>query len=206
MLEQLRVCKKCLLSKSFNCFSEYTNKTSQGRRHVCIECRQKENTESSRNKRNSNSEFYGKKIEANKKYRTSEAYKNHLIRKRETGKLSYYNDVRNRLGIILDAAEKRANRKGVEFSLTIDLIYTLMFVQDFKCLKTGLNFDFQPSKEYHKNPLAPSIDRKNSDKGYTLENIQIVCVWYNIMKNEWSDEMIKEMIRVTYIKMFSMEQ
>lgn len=42
-------------------------------------------------------------------------------------------------------------------------------------------------------PFAPSIDRIESKKGYTSDNIQIVCQIVNRAKNEYSQEMFDAM-------------
>lgn len=55
------------------------------------------------------------------------------------------------------------------------------------CPRTGFKFDLSPHAEHHRNPLSPSLDRIDGTKGYIKGNIQIVCSWYNIAKNEYSD-------------------
>jgi len=60
------------------------------------------------------------------------------------------------------------------------------------CPRTGFKFDLSPHTEHHRNPFSPSIDRVDGAKGYIKGNIQIVCSWYNIAKNEYSDaQMLK---------------
>lgn len=60
------------------------------------------------------------------------------------------------------------------------------------CPRTGFKFDLSPHAEHHRNPFSPSIDRIDGAKGYVKGNIQIVCSWYNIAKNEYTDvQMLK---------------
>ena len=56
------------------------------------------------------------------------------------------------------------------------------------CELTGLPFDFKPPKGKVRNPYAPSIDRINSDKGYTKDNIRVVLWAVNAALSECSDE------------------
>lgn len=78
-------------------------------------------------------------------------------------------------------------------------------LQNYKCAVTGIQFDLSYRNEYFKNPRDPSIDRINNSKGYTADNIQLVCAWYNLMKNEWSDDEIKTLIFQSFSKMFNQE-
>lgn len=55
------------------------------------------------------------------------------------------------------------------------------------CPRTGFKFDLSPHADHRRNPLSPSIDRINGTKGYIKGNIQVVCSWYNIAKNEYTD-------------------
>jgi len=58
------------------------------------------------------------------------------------------------------------------------------------CEITGIPFDFEPHKIYSKNPYSPSIDRIDSSKGYTKQNVRIVLWQVNLMRGEISDEEI----------------
>jgi hypothetical protein len=48
--------------------------------------------------------------------------------------------------------------------------------------------------------LLPSIDRIDNNKGYTMDNIQIVSMAYNQMKNIYSEESIMEWINAIKIR------
>lgn len=45
-----------------------------------------------------------------------------------------------------------------------------------------------------REPRSPSIDRKDSSKGYTPENTQFVTCFYNMAKNEWGENEIQDLI------------
>lgn len=81
------------------------------------------------------------------------------------------------------------------FSLTIERVIECL--ENGSCAVTGIRFDLQPyeSKRSGKrcNPFAPSIDRIDSNKGYTNENTRVVIWQFNHMKGELTD---KELLSV----------
>lgn len=201
----MRICKKCNIEKDMSCFGKFTNKGVQGKRHVCISCRQETNTLRTAERRNNDVDFYNKINQNNKNYRKSENYKLHLANKRNKSKNDYANDLNFRFKRILSSAESRVRNKNLEFNINSDLLNVLAMLQNYKCAVTGIQFDLSYRNEYFKNPRAPSIDRINNSKGYTADNIQLVCAWYNLMKNEWSDDEIKTLIFQSFSKMFNQE-
>ena len=84
---------------------------------------------------------------------------------------------------ILKVTKKRAATKGYEFDINRD--WLTKRISKGICEVSGINFDleFVLTKNTNKrSPWGPSIDRKNSNKGYTKDNCQIVCNIYNLMK------------------------
>lgn len=84
--------------------------------------------------------------------------------------------------------EKRGKRATLEKTLTIDDI--LPIVKAGKCQLTGLMFDFKPSEKTFRNPYAPSLDRIDSHKGYTKDNVRVVLTAVNEALGEHTDEEI----------------
>lgn len=91
------------------------------------------------------------------------------------------------------SAKDRARRKGLDYVLTPAIIANLCATQDDKCALTGIAFDYSRTSEYSIRPFAPSIDRKDSTKGYTLDNVQMTCAMVNKAKNEFRQEVFDEM-------------
>jgi hypothetical protein len=96
------------------------------------------------------------------------------------------NPIKYRARTLWTSAYYRAKKKGLEFNLTIEWIQSRL--QEGICSVTGLPFEI---KEYSKNgnleklsPYAPSLDRINSDKGYTEDNVQVVLNNYNKFKSD----------------------
>jgi hypothetical protein len=91
----------------------------------------------------------------------------------------------NRASTLVAGARSRATKAGVECDITFDDVYPAVIAG--KCPKTGLYFDLSPHANLRRNPLAPSPDRIDSTKGYVRGNVQIVCNWYNLAKQDLSE-------------------
>lgn len=60
--------------------------------------------------------------------------------------------------------------------------------QNMRCALSGIEMELK-----HKSLTRPSLDRIDSNKGYTKDNIQFVCVAINIMKNKFSESFFIDM-------------
>lgn len=86
---------------------------------------------------------------------------------------------------LLRAARKRARDKGIPFQLRQSWIQER--IDKGICSVSGKTFEYNGYKE-GTNPNQPSLDRIDSAKGYTEDNLQLVCTWYNWAKNVMTDE------------------
>jgi hypothetical protein len=77
-------------------------------------------------------------------------------------------------------------RSALEKTLTIEDIFPA--IKAGQCQLTGLPFDFYPAKVTHKNPYSPSLDRIDSQKGYTKENVRVVLSAVNDALGEHDDK------------------
>jgi len=130
------------------------------------------------------------------KLRTDPAYRErHLAKRRvRNAKNAEKNNPKERARM---AARLRTAQGRASYLLTTarmrdhecDLLLAdvLPTIETGACPRTGFKFDLTPHAEHHRNPFSPSIDRIDGTKGYIKGNIQIVCSWYNIAKNEYSD-------------------
>lgn len=99
-----------------------------------------------------------------------------------------------RAGVLVFFAAKRARAMNRDFSLTREDIAGR--IAGGRCEATGIAFDMSPgSDKHHANPWAPSLDRRDSAKGYTLDNVQVVCAAYNYAKSEWSADVLLRLAR-----------
>lgn len=171
---------------------------------MCKPCFNAKEAANRRERRANDPEFHALVLERNKAYRDrySDGYRAHQLRKRSKEKSAYFGDLRIRCKHLCNSLKTRALKKGFDFDLTWQTLYVMIECQYMKCSVTGIDLDIAASDKYSRNPLAPSIDRKNNDKGYTIDNVQVVCAWYNLMKNEWSDEDMRSFVYVAYHTMF----
>ncbi len=99
---------------------------------------------------------------------------------------------------------KKVN-KGIHHSdVTFELLYQMMETQNWRCDKTNIPFlllddrlKVNETTELGMNRLyLPSIDRINNNKGYTIDNIRIVTLGYNNLKNIYDDSEVWEWINL----------
>jgi hypothetical protein len=89
-------------------------------------------------------------------------------------------------GRFFRAIEKNAQKRNLEFKLTKEFIWNLFIKQDKKCALTGLELSF--SSKHHSSDGVASLDRIDSSKGYTINNVQWVHKDINKMKLTHSDQ------------------
>ncbi len=94
----------------------------------------------------------------------------------------------------IKSAKYRAKKSDLEFNITETFIRNLYDKQNGKCFYS----DIPMSLIISENNYSISIDRKDSNKGYTEENI-VLCAWFvNTMKNNLSLESFFIIIKEIY--------
>ena len=89
-------------------------------------------------------------------------------------------------------ARDRALARGLEFTITQErVLYALNL--GF-CEVTGLQFELRSGGHFDRNALGPTIDRIDSKRGYTEDNVQIVCLIYNLAKSNWNHDEVMLMV------------
>ena len=83
-----------------------------------------------------------------------------------------------------------AKKRNIEVHITKEYIEILYKEQKGLCAVTNLPMEFSAAKE-GKNSFAVSVDRIDSSKGYTEENVRLVCARVNLLKMELEDEQLK---------------
>lgn len=76
-----------------------------------------------------------------------------------------------------------AERRGIDFDLTLDYMDGLIRGQKHKCYYSGLPIDAKT-----RDCITASLDRIDSDKGYTKGNVHFVFKKINMMKWILSEE------------------
>jgi len=105
--------------------------------------------------------------------------------------LSTYKSMSGNWGKYLKSlCRKREDEKRSKL-FTVDELMQVLIKQDYKCALSGtqlsckmeLDPNFVGKGKRHLWPTNVSIDRINSTKGYTIDNVQLVCVVLNVAKS-----------------------
>ena len=77
----------------------------------------------------------------------------------------------------------RATESTIPCTITLQEIIEKLEATNGICPATGdlFNYDLIGTA----NPYSPSLDQIVPGLGYTIENTQIVCWWYNAAKGDW---------------------
>ena len=95
---------------------------------------------------------------------------------------------------LLKCAKRRGNQKEkYKCSITIEDLTEIYTKQSGKCYISG-----KEMKTCVGSPDKISLDRIDSNKGYTKDNIGLVCVQINIMKSDMSLDLFAEYIKNIY--------
>lgn len=88
----------------------------------------------------------------------------------------------------LSGWRNRANKKGMEFNLTVDFLMDLYILQKGLCSLTGWFMTLDAPAMCNQIREAISIDRIDSRTGYIRGNVQLVCWQVNIAKHDLTSE------------------
>jgi len=94
------------------------------------------------------------------------------------------------------AAENRARRAGMDFTLPEGHAAQLYDDQEGRCKVSGVEFSLETYPDaLVKHPFAPSIDRILSSGHYTPDNVRLVCVAVNFGMGQWGQELYMKLAR-----------
>ncbi len=98
-----------------------------------------------------------------------------------------YNQIPARL---LKNHKSSAKKRNINFTLTLQWYEQQITKPEFNiCAISGKQF--VDSNNNHNEPFARSLDRIDSTKGYTPDNVAWVCMRYNLCKSNLSHEEVK---------------
>jgi hypothetical protein len=92
---------------------------------------------------------------------------------------------------LIATSRTRAKKKGLEFDLEryADEIQTR--IDKGVCEITGELFDLSPGRKFN----SPSLDRIDSKRGYTYDNVRIVLNMVNQALGDWGQDVAERVIR-----------
>lgn len=163
----MKMCNTCSTEKELDCFYRHPH-GSQGRQTKCKEC-----------------------MTAYEQDPLVKARRNERLRKSRSTKMS------TRAGLMRHSSIKGAKQRGLEYTLT--KAWYKERLDAGVCEVTGIPFVLDPDTCKHTsitkrdrrlNPFSPSVDRRDSTKGYTEDNCIMTCYMYNLCKQSFTDEAI----------------
>lgn len=182
-----RQCSKCKVTYPRESF--YKDRSSiYGIQHVCKGCMK---GYSSRYKEKNPDYFANKGKERYKPEENADRYQryrgDYLRRRSERSQT-----VEGKLYDLWASCRERSRRKGLDFSIELEWLVYLFKVQKGKCSMTGVNLTLETKGARGFNPYNPSLDRIDPKKGYTKDNVRLVCVAFNIALNAWGEEVYRK--------------
>jgi len=94
---------------------------------------------------------------------------------------------------LLNGCKDSSRKRNQECDLTIEQV--LVLVEPMRCSVTGVELRWEWEGESTHNPWAPSLDRLDNDKGYTLGNVRLVCWIFNRALFTWEDDVFDKLAR-----------
>lgn len=94
---------------------------------------------------------------------------------------------------LLYSCRKSAKARGLECSLTLEQVVEL--ARPMVCSMTKLPLRWDKDGDSFRNPWGPSIDRLDNSRGYVPDNVRLVCCAFNIMRSDFSDDVVRTLAR-----------
>lgn len=191
-MEEKQLCLKCNIIKPFIEFSNNCN-TTNGKMTQCKQCIKTRDT-----KKNNPRTVEGTKmcsickveqdvINFNSSKRSTDGLYSSCKKCAKNSKKKWLeSDIKNFIKKIYLSCKHNYFRrsKDLVFAITEEDILELYYKQDGKCALSGQILTKIALNDKGINKYNISIDRINSSKGYTKDNIQLVGAIVNIMKND----------------------
>ena len=88
---------------------------------------------------------------------------------------------------LYERVKRGAQQRRISFTLTREQFADLVEHSGHRCAVTGIPFELSPRPGV-KSPWAPSLDRIDSNLGYSFDNCRLVCMAVNYALNEWGTD------------------
>jgi hypothetical protein len=82
--------------------------------------------------------------------------------------------------------QKNAEKRNIEFNVTIKYLWEVYIEQKKMCPYTGVDLVLNPKSKYSRTPSNASLDRIDSNLGYIVGNVQWVYKKINVFKSDMS--------------------
>jgi hypothetical protein len=91
-------------------------------------------------------------------------------------------------------AKSRAASRGMEFSITLDDLFDQGDRQGWRCAISNMRFVYESGAAWS-NPYGLSLDRIDSSRGYSKDNVRWVLVAVNAAMGQWGEEPLRIIAR-----------
>ncbi len=109
-------------------------------------------------------------------------------RKRSVKQNQDYREVPNLSKLLNKKMGEAKGRLNRDFDLTLEFLLKLFHDQNGKCFYSGI-----PLADFTGSPRTVSIDRIDSSKGYTQDNVALSCKHMNLLKNDLDIESLLDL-------------
>lgn len=143
---------------------------------------------------------YYKNHEVNKKRARDYQNKRYAEGKVTSEKVNEYYKARKRrdpVRVLYWSVKTRARKKGREFDMSLEF-FKEMF-KPMRCTITGIKLKFAEEGAKH-DPIMPTIDRIDNDRGYVEDNVRLVSWAYNRAKSNLTDEELEKILLCPWAK------
>lgn len=104
----------------------------------------------------------------------------------------YYATPVGRAKTMMKTIKQRMRKWDAIHLLDFDENYLVDLMREGCCSVTGVEFDYYKQDRFKCNPYSPSVDRVDSTKFYTKDNVRMVVWQYNLMKGELTDSELRD--------------
>ena len=170
----MKRCSKCQTTKTLSEFNK-TKTNKDGLSYLCKDC----NRETAKAYRQRNHKRY---------------YENQKAKRAEENVF---------ISQTLYNLKTRSKKKGLEVTVTQEFLLELLQASEYKCSVTGLSMNLETHPRKKANPFKASLDRKDSAKGYTQDNVQWVCWSVNQIKSDKTEKEFEFWITTLYMAISS---
>lgn len=105
-------------------------------------------------------------------------------------------NIKYRLANLVSSANLRAKKKNLKISVDTSFLLSLWEKQSAKCAISGEEMRLDHTHLCLTVSNSPSLDRINSELGYTQDNVQLICSWANSMKGSFTMEEFKNKCKI----------
>lgn len=88
--------------------------------------------------------------------------------------------------------QKRSRLRGWSSCLTVEELSKILLMSGGTCALTGIKMIMDAPKRH---PFSISIDRVNSELGYSYGNVRLVCLAVNLGMSHWGEDALMQIAR-----------